>query len=98
MQQLTFVTLSRDLKSQMDTRDAVVSSARSRLLAECDSPDDLLADVIRLRPAAALIVLAPGNDEKEFALIKQLVSPCPQTAIISAAADASPAIILASLG
>jgi pilus assembly protein CpaE len=57
----------------------------------------MLADVTRLRPSAAVITVGPENSDKEFALIKQLAAACPHTAIISAARDASPALILGSM-
>ncbi len=67
------------------------------MLADCHSFEQLLADVTRLRPSAAIITVGPDNPEKEFALIKQLAAVSPDTAIICAARDASPALILGSM-
>ena len=97
MQALTFVTMGRNPEFLKEIRDALTASARARFLANCDDSDQFRADVLRLRPSAAIILLETVNQEKEFALIKQLASACPETTIISAAADASPAVILGSM-
>jgi pilus assembly protein CpaE len=97
MQVLTFITMGRNPEASKEIRDALVASASARLLAECDEPDRLLAEVLRLRPAGAIVILEPDNTEKEFAAIKQLSSACPETAVITAARSASPALILASM-
>lgn len=70
---------------------------RARVLAHCDDPNQLLSDVLRLRPSGAIIILESENSEKEFALIKKLAAVSPDTAIITAARDASPALILGSM-
>lgn len=97
MQELTFVTLGRQPDSMKEIRDALINSRRARLLTNCDNADQFRADVLRLRPSAGIILLEAADQEKELALIKQLVSACPETAIISAAAAASPATILGSM-
>src|SRR4030095_2504053 len=97
MQELTFVTMIRDAESLKEIKDAMRASGRARFLTNCDSADQFRADVLRLRPSAAIVLLEPANQEKAFALIKQLVVACPETTIISAAADASPATILSSM-
>jgi pilus assembly protein CpaE len=94
MQQLTFITLNGDPESSREIRDALNANERSRLLGECNSPDRMLADVVRLRPSAAVVVLNPENSEDGFSLIGQLASACPDTAIICSARDASPDLIL----
>src|SRR6266540_4661415 len=97
MQPLTFITLSRNGESSDDLRDALAGSGRAHLLADCHNLEQMLADVTRLRPSAAVISVGPENSDKEFALIKQLAAACPHTAIITAARDASPALILGSM-
>src|SRR3984893_1179283 len=94
MQSLTFITMGRDAEALKEIRGALTSSERSRLLADCHDPDQLVAYVLRLRPSAAIIMLGADKQDKEFSLIKQLASACPETAIISAARNASPALIL----
>ena len=95
--QLTFITLSKNGESSDELRDALAGSGRAHLLADCHSFEQMIADVTRLRPSAAVIALGPDNPEKEFALMKQLAAVCPETAIICAARDASPALILGSM-
>ncbi|MGH9930326.1 MAG: AAA family ATPase [Pyrinomonadaceae bacterium] len=97
MQLLTFITMGRGPEVLKEIRDALDGSQRARLLANCEDADQLLADALRLRPSAAVIMLESDNSEKEFALIKQLVATCPETAVITAARDASPALILGSM-
>ena len=96
MQPLTFITISKSGHAD-ELREALAGSGRAHLLANCQNVEQMLADVTRLRPSAAVIAVAPENSEKEFALIKQLVATCPDTAIICAAQDPSPALILASI-
>jgi pilus assembly protein CpaE len=97
MQPLTFITLSKNGESSGELRDALVGSGRAHVLANCASPDQMLADVVRLRPSAAIITVEQDNSEKEFALIKQLVAASPDTAIITASHDPAPALILSSM-
>jgi pilus assembly protein CpaE len=97
MHPLTFITLNKNSESSGELREALAGSGRTRLLANCSSPEQMLADVTRLRPSAAIISVGPDNPEKEFALIKQLAAVSPDTAIICAARDASPALILGSM-
>jgi pilus assembly protein CpaE len=97
MHPLTFITLGKNGESSDELREALAGSGRAHLLADCHSFEQLLADVTRLRPSAAIITVGPDNPEKEFALIKQLAAVAPDTAIICAARDASPALILGSM-
>jgi pilus assembly protein CpaE len=97
MQPLTFIILSKNGESSRELREALAGSERARLLADCDSPDQMLADVMRMRPSAAVVILAAEPSEKEFALIKKLAAASPGTALITAARNASPALILSSM-
>ena len=97
MQPLTFITLGRNAEGSKEIKDALTGSARGRLLTDCDGPDQLLADVLRLRPSAAIIALRAGDQDREFALIKQLATACSDTAVIVASYDASPSLILGSI-
>lgn len=96
MQQLTFVTLTRNGESS-ELRDAFASTGRAHFLAASESFDQMLADVMRLKPSAAILEVGDNNSEKAFALVKQLVAACPETAVITAAREASPALILGSM-
>lgn len=96
MQSLTFITLSSNKEPSDELRDAIAASGRTHLLASCESDDQMLAHLHRLRPSAAIIEV--GVDaERAFALIKQLITVSPGTAIITASRDASPALILGSM-
>ncbi|HUS11063.1 MAG TPA: AAA family ATPase [Pyrinomonadaceae bacterium] len=97
MHPLTFITLSKTGESSDELRDALAGSGRTHLLADCHSSEQMVADVNRLHPSAAIIIVGPDSSEKEFALIKQLAAVSPDTAIICAARDASPALILGSM-
>jgi pilus assembly protein CpaE len=97
MQSLTFITMSRIPESSTKIKDALLGSGRARVLRDCRDSDHFISDVVRLRPSAAIINLESGSSEKEFALIKQLAASCPETMIITAAADASPSLILGSM-
>ncbi len=97
MQSLSFITLSKNPDLAREVREALSSTSQASMLATCQDYDTLLADAIRLRPSAAIIVLETDGHEKAFALISKLSEAVPETAIITAAKDASPAIILGSM-
>jgi pilus assembly protein CpaE len=97
MQQLTFIIMARSEAGLTEVRDALVSTNRARVLGQCRTHDELVAEVIRLRPAAAILVLDSADAENDFSLIKQLGNVSPSTAIIAAARDTSPTVILGSM-
>lgn len=96
MQSLTFITLNGNPEASREIREALANSRRTSLLAECGDADQILTDILRLRPSAALITLG-SDSEKEFALIRKIVSASPDTAVITAAYDSSPALVLGSI-
>ena len=97
MQPLTFVIMGRDQDVLTRDQAALKASGRARVLADCDGQDKMLAEVIRLRPSAAILILDASNPEKEFAFISKLAGLHPGTAIIAAAPNTSPALILGSM-
>lgn len=97
MQPLTFVIMGRNQESSQEIKEALQASGRARVLAECEGQDKMLAEIMRLRPSAAILILDPSNPEKEFSFISKLVGLHPGTAVIAAAPDASPALILGSM-
>src|SRR5215210_8326092 len=97
MQPLTFITLGNNPETLEEVKTALTAGGRARVLANWTSADKMMADVLRLRPAAALLILDSGTLDNEFALIKKLSGASPGTAIITAARDASPALILGSM-
>lgn len=97
MQSLTFVILNRDSESTREVREALTGAACARVLGECNSAEQMMADIARLRPSAAVVTLKPEHSENNLELIKQLVTAAPGTAIIAASRDTSPALILGSI-
>ena len=67
-----------------------------KLLAGGNDADQLYEEIVRLKPAAAIIALGP-NADNAVRFIERLNTECPETALISAAQDASPDMILRSL-
>ena len=94
---MTFSIMGSNPEAANEVKNAVFSNSHTRLLTECDDTDQLLADVLRVRPTAAIMILEANNLEKQFDLIRQLASTCSNTAIITASHDASPAMILGSM-
>ena len=97
MHSLTFITMGRNPESAKEIRDSLIVNPRARFLLNCEDSEQLSVEIRRLRPAAAIILIETGNHEQQFTLIKQLVSDCPETAIITAAVNASPSVILGSM-
>src|SRR5687768_6895729 len=94
MQSLTFIMLGKTREFSDELRPALAGSGRAHVLADCENAAQLLADVIRLRPSAAIV---EAEGESEFVLIKELAAASPSTAIIAAARNASTALILGSM-
>lgn len=97
MHSLSFITLSQNPEASKEIRDALNGTSRARVLAECHDTDTLFVDALRLRPSAVIIVLETDAAEKAFPLIKKLSAAVPETAIITAASNASPSLILGSM-
>lgn len=95
-QPLTFVILSTGLDSFKEIRGALASDPRARLLAGGNDAEQLYDEIVRLKPNAAIITLG-ANTEQALKLMERLAIECPQTAIISAARDASPDLILRAM-
>lgn len=97
MHSLSFITLSKDPAVSKEIHEALSATSRVRVLAESQDAETLLVDTLRLRPSAVIIVLDTDASERAFSLIKKLSSTVPETAIITAASNASPALILGSM-
>ncbi len=97
MNSLTFVVLSNGLDSFRELRDALAADGRTRLLAGGDDTEQLHAEIVRLRPSVAVIMLPDTQAEAALRYVERLSAECPQTAIICAARDGSPDLILRSL-
>ena len=94
--QITFVVLNADDDTNQDIREGLAARGDVRLLAFSEDVDQLYIDITRLQPAAAIIPVRE-NSQRELALIKRMAVSCPGTAIITAARQPSPALILSSM-
>src|SRR6266498_1157839 len=97
MQLMTFSLMGNNPETAREIKDALLGCAHAHLLTECDELDQLLADVVRVRPTAAVMILEASNPERQFELIRQFAAASPETAIITASRDASPSMILGSM-
>jgi pilus assembly protein CpaE len=93
---ISVVVLSTGLENFKDIRKALSGEQRVKLLAGGNDADQLYEEIVRLKPAAAIIALG-ANADYAVKFIERLNAECPNTAIISAAQDASPDLILRSL-
>jgi pilus assembly protein CpaE len=93
---ITCVVLSTGLENFKDIRRAITAEERVKLLAGGNDPDQLYEEIVRLKPDVAIIALGPSADTA-VRFIERLNAECPGTALISAAQDASPDLILKSL-
>jgi pilus assembly protein CpaE len=94
---LTFLVLSNNTEASNELKVALSSGPNTRLLAECDSAERLMADLSLLRPSAIIVVLSQENPEREFTLIKNVIASHPETAVITASTDTSSSLILRSM-
>ena len=95
-QPISVVVLSTGLDNFKDIRRAITAEERVKLLAGGNDPDQLYEEIVRLKPDVAIIALGP-NADTAVRFIEKLNGECPGTALISAAQDASPDLILKSL-
>lgn len=96
-QPLTFVILSTGTNTFKEIRSALQEAeGGARLLAGGDDPEQVYEQIVHLRPSAAIITLGP-NLEQGLALIERLTNEAVPTALICAARDASPELILRSM-
>ena len=95
-QPLTFVVLSTDLDNFKAIRSALTAEAGAQLLAGGNDADQLYEEIVRLKPSAAIIALSEKSDAA-LRFIERLASECPSVALISAAHNNSPDVILQSL-
>jgi pilus assembly protein CpaE len=84
-------------QARLEVKNALYGSAYARLLTECSDGAQLVADISRVRPSAAVVVLDVSRQDEQLDFIKELASHSSETAIIAASIDASPATILGSI-
>jgi pilus assembly protein CpaE len=95
-QPISLVVFSYANENFKEIRAALNTDSRARLLAGGTDAEQLYEEVVRLKPAAAIIALGQ-NCEPALKLIQRMTAECPGTAIISAAQNASGDVILQSL-
>lgn len=93
---ISVVVLSTGLDNFKDIRRALTAEQRVKLLAGGNDADQLYEEIVRLKPQTAIIALGPNADHA-VRFIERLHAECPGTALISAAQNASPDLILKSL-
>src|SRR5215218_2931510 len=93
---ISVVVLSTGVENFKDIRKALTAEPRVKLLAGGNDTEQLYEEIVRLKPAAAIIALG-ANADQAVRFIEKLHAECPGTALISAAQDASPDLILRSL-
>jgi pilus assembly protein CpaE len=96
MQPLTFVILSTGLDSIKELRGALAAHEETRLLVASDEIEQLHPEMARLRPDAAIITLG-AETEAGLRYVERVAAEFPRTAVICAARDSSPDLILRSL-
>jgi pilus assembly protein CpaE len=97
MHLITFSIMARNAAARTELKNALFGSAYARLLTESDNPEQLLSDVARVRPSAAVIALEANNQDADSDLIRQLCAASPDTAIITTSIDASASTIMGSI-
>jgi pilus assembly protein CpaE len=97
MHLVTFSVMGSSEQARTEIKNALFGSAFSRLLTECSDGHQLLSDVARVHPSAAVVVLDVLYHGDQLELIKELAAAAPDTAIIAASADTSPTTILGSI-
>jgi pilus assembly protein CpaE len=97
MHLVTFSVMGSSEAARTEIKNALFGSAYCRLLTECSDGRQLLLDVARVRPSAAVVVLDALGQDEQLELIKEMATVSPETAIIAASIDASPTMILGSI-
>src|SRR5207237_7637823 len=87
-QQLTFVILSSGLDSLRELRGALAASDQTRLLAAGDDTEQMLPEIERLRPDAAIVTFGP-EPEQALKFVERVAAVSPATAVVCASRDAS---------
>ena len=95
-QQLTFVILSNGPETFRELRSALAEREGARLLAGGDDAEQVMEEIKRLNPSAAIISLG-STPENDLRMVARVTSECPRTAVICTSRDASPDLILRSM-
>src|ERR1043165_2241218 len=95
-QQLTFVILSSGLDSLRELRSVLAATDSARLFAAGDDPEQMLPEIERMKPSAAIVTLG-AHGEQSLKFVERIARVSPSTAVICASRDASPDLILRPL-
>jgi pilus assembly protein CpaE len=95
-QPLSIVVLSTALDNFKEIRTALSADSRVKLLAGGNDAEQLHEEIVRLKPSAAIITLG-ANPDQAIKMIQGLAVESPKTALIAAANNAAPELLLQSL-
>jgi pilus assembly protein CpaE len=93
---LTFITLSKDPVDSKEIGRALGAHAGASLLMMSDDAEQVFTETARLHPSAVIINLSHLG-EPGLKLVQRIFHECPGTAVICAARDSSPDLILKSM-
>jgi pilus assembly protein CpaE len=96
MNPLTFVILSAGLESLKELRGALAAHEQTRLLVAGDDAEQVYPEIVRLKPNAVVVALG-SETEAGLKFVERVAAECPRTAVVCAARDSSPDLILRSL-
>jgi pilus assembly protein CpaE len=96
MQPITFAILSAGLESLKQLRAALSAHEETRLLVAGDDTEQLLPEIARLKPNAAVVTIG-SEVEASLRFVERVSAECPRTAVVCAAHDPAPDLILRSL-
>jgi pilus assembly protein CpaE len=92
---ISVVVIGRSLNQQERTRLRSASQAPLAIVAELPNAPQVLDELNRLRPQAALVLLN-GELNHSFQLVERIHQELPETAVICSSEDSSPDVILQS--
>ena len=93
---LTFIVLCKDPADSKEMGRALSGHPGASLLLNTDDAEQVFTETVRLRPSAAIVNLAHMG-EPGLKLVQRIAAECPSTAVICAARDSSPDLILRSM-
>jgi pilus assembly protein CpaE len=93
---LTFIVLSKEAADAKELGRALGAHAGASLLMMSDDAEQVFTEAVRLRPSAIIINLS-RMEEPLLKLVQRIASECRTTAVICAARDSSPDLILRSM-
>ena len=93
---LTFIVLCKDPVDSKEMGRALSGHPGASLLLNSDDAEQVFTETVRLRPSAVIVNLAHMG-EPGLKLVQRIAAECPSTAVICAARDSSPDLILRSM-